>query len=231
MFGLPSPQMAIATVHVPMTNVLEKQKNKLRTTVLAKQAACKNIKSFERFVPQFDPVLDRTPKWGIPTKYSLKTMFIATLTLQNMGLMQASLLGMFEDTAITTKCGAMIAFITFPVGYIIYVYVTLRGAMRPKDKTPKWLIPLNILQNYGIGPLGDVEYRTIAQDMLGSIPLNMREDDLVFKASIPPALSEPIHVAEPHIPEDSTPEEAREILEQVMYSLRWPACVAPFHQR
>jgi hypothetical protein len=159
-----SIQMALGTVHVPVTNLLEKNMNRLRTTVLAKQAECKKIKSFERFVPHFDPILVRTPKWAIPVKYSLKTAFIATITLQNMGLMQSSLLGMFEDTAITTKFMALVAFITFPIGYIVYVYVTLRGAMRPKDKTPKWLIPLNLpLRKYGLGPIGDVEYRTVAQ--------------------------------------------------------------------
>ena len=130
-----------------MGKKIEATKNKMRENIIAKQKMCQQKKPFQRFVPEFDPLLEKFPKWEIPKQYSLKTILISILTLQNMGIMQCSLLGIFEDTAPTTKVMSLAAFIAIPCGYILYVYITLRGAMKPTMKTKKGkVVPVTRVQ-------------------------------------------------------------------------------------
>jgi hypothetical protein len=215
MAAVAAPLAAVA-VYRPLTTAAETKKNALRNNIIGTQQQCKKHKNFERFVPQFDPLLDANPKWGVPPKYSLKTIIINLITVSNMGLMQCSLLGMFEDTAITTKILALATFILFPCGYIVYVYITLRGAMRPTEKDEHLrFLPDALLAKLLKGepvPQGESKYRAIGQHVLGSIPFNMKSGDLIFKASIPPALSEPIRLDPPEIPEDADVEEKKNIL-------------------
>ena len=65
--------------------------------------------------------VDANPKWGVPPKYSFKAAIINLITLQNMGLMQCSLLGMFENSAITTK--VMVRIDCFIISILVLVYL------------------------------------------------------------------------------------------------------------
>ena len=186
---------------MPVGKKIEATKNKMRENIIAKQKMCQQKKPFQRFVPEFDPLLEKFPKWEIPKQYSLKTILISILTLQNMGIMQCSLLGIFEDTAPTTKVMSLAAFIAIPCGYILYVYITLRGAMKPTMKTKK-------------GKVVPTPARLLAVNVLQSIPANMKPDDLIFKPSIPPELSEPIVLEPPAIPEGASPDEIKSIMEK-----------------
>ena len=189
--GIILTPIVMSTVYIPVGNKITVIRNSIRAKILAKQQMCMKIKSFERFVPDFDPIADAIPEWQIPRKYSLKTILITILTLQNMGVCQCSLLGMFEHTAPTTKFFSLISFVLFPCGYIIYVYITLCGAMVPTSKC-----------------------RPIAVKYLNSIPASMKPDDLIFKHSIPPELSEPLVLEPPDIPDGTSPDEAKEIIQK-----------------
>eukprot|EP01051_Picozoa_sp_SAG22_P009127 SAG22_NODE_739_length_7523_cov_6.844558_1_plen_209_part_00 len=143
-----------------------------------------------RAVPQFDPLLEQFPLWKIPGQYSLMTILVTILTLQNMGACQCSLLGFFEKTAPTTKVAALVAFITFPVGYIVYIFVTLKGAMVPTSRCRQWAMKL------------------------GTIDPTLKPDDLIFVYSIPPELAEKPHIEPPEIGPELGPDEAKEVLEK-----------------
>eukprot|EP01052_Picozoa_sp_SAG31_P056705 SAG31_NODE_16379_length_711_cov_1.199346_1_plen_71_part_10 len=55
-------------------------------------------------------------------------------------------------------------------------------------------------------------YRNLAINVLGSIPRSMKPNDLIFKPSIPPELSEPIRLEPPEIPDGAAPEEIKSAL-------------------
>ena len=183
--------MFTALVHVPAGRKAEQIKNALRMKIIAKQEQCKTKNNFAKFVPEFDPVLAAMPKWTVPTKFALSTVLMTVFMLQNMGIMQASLLGFFEHTAITTKIAALVAFVMFPCGFIVYLFVTLKGAMVPTSICRTWSV------NY-----------------LKSIPEAMTPDSLVFVYSIPPELREKVKLEPPVIPEGASPDEIKEIMQK-----------------
>ena len=51
--------------------------------------------------------------------------------------------------------------------------------------------------------------RPIAVKYLNSIPASMKPDDLIFKHSIPPELSEPLVLEPPDIPDGTSPDKAK----------------------
>jgi hypothetical protein len=108
----------------------------MRNAVLDKQSMCLKHKQFQEFAPAFDDVLKGMPEWEAPAKFSLSALFLGILTLQNMGICQASLLAIFENSAVTTKLMATACMFVFPGGFILYTYITLRGVMEPEAKIP-----------------------------------------------------------------------------------------------
>eukprot|EP01043_Picozoa_sp_COSAG02_P049018 COSAG02_NODE_4882_length_4866_cov_7.635410_1_plen_353_part_00 len=117
-------------VRAPAAKKYSEVRNKLRNLVLSKQAMCLKHKQFEQFAPAFDDLLNTMPEYEVPAKYSLSTMFLTLVTVQNMGICQCSLMAIFEEAAITTKMAAFVTMCIFPGGFILYTYITLRGVMQ-----------------------------------------------------------------------------------------------------
>ena len=179
-----------AIVYVPVGGQVTTGKNAMRNLVLDKQEMCRRIKSLNNFIPEFEKVLKGLPTWSIPAQYGLDTLLMTMFMLMNMGLMQASLLGFFEPSAFTTKMASLVTFVVFPCGYIVYLWISLKGAMVPTSK--ERLIALKI----------------------GSIPAAMEPEHLVFVYSVPPELREKIVIEPPIIPEGAGPDEIKQIMEK-----------------
>jgi hypothetical protein len=179
-----------AIVYVPAGHFFTKGKNSARVNVLDKQEMCRRIKSLNNFIPEFEKILEKMPNWSIPAQYGLDTLLMTLFMLQNMGLMQASLLGFFEISAFSTKVMSVVTFVVFPVGYIFYLYVSLKGAMIPTSKCREWA------------------------KKIGSIPAAMEPEHLVFVYSIPPELREKLVIEPPDIPEEAAPDEIKQIIEK-----------------
>ena len=191
----------MAMVHVPICRFVEQKKNTLRNTILQKKEMCEKSSNLKRYLPDFEPVVAHKPVWQVPPQYSLKAIMVIVVTLQSFAVSQCSLLGFFERSALTTKLLAVLAFLAIPCGHVLYVYITLRGALQPEERLED-------------GTIVESNYRTLAITKLGSIHPLMKMDDLIYKLSIPPELSEKPNIAPPEIPEGTPPEEAKHIVEK-----------------
>ena len=60
--GIILTPIVMSTVYIPVGNKITVIKNSIRAKILAKQQMCMKIKSFERFVPDFDPIADAIPE-------------------------------------------------------------------------------------------------------------------------------------------------------------------------